>query len=158
AGLFHPVGLLTYLRDQGVSADQLREAAESARAVERHRGQISSPEAGDGDLAQVAQSVPRLVRLSRVLERLAEELGCGVSGPAYSLLADGDGIIAQGRRPWVFDDQRLLLLDGTANPDILRQFVPQLQDVPAIQAHRNAHVIQVRDRTFFRGSLVAKAP
>src|SRR5262249_29325401 len=27
-----------------------------------------------------------------------------------------------------------------------------------IQAHRNAHVIQVRDRTFFRGSLVAKAP
>jgi hypothetical protein len=58
----------------------------------------------------------------------------------------------------VFDNQRLLLLDGTANPDILRQFVPQLQDVPEIPVQRNARVIQVRDLTFFRGSLVERAP
>src|SRR5215831_14342438 len=77
-------------------------------------------------------------------------------GAAYSLLSDGDGLIAQGRRPWVFDNQRLLLLDGTANPEILRQFVPQLQDVPEIRVHRRARVIQVRDLTFFRGSLVEK--
>jgi hypothetical protein len=92
------------------------------------------------------------------LERLADELACGRAGPAYSLLVEGNGLIAQGRRPWVFDDQRLLLLDGTANPDILRQFVPQLQDLPEIRVQRKARVIQVRDRTLFRHSLVERAP
>jgi hypothetical protein len=102
AGLVHPAGLLSYLRDQGISADQLREAAEGARTTERSRGQISSPDKGDGDVAQAAKSAPRLVRLSRVLERLAEELASGRPGPAYSLLANGDGLIAQGRRPCGF--------------------------------------------------------
>jgi len=132
AGLVHPAGLLTYLRDQGVSPDRLREAAEDARRTERSRGQILSPEAGDGDLARAAQSAPRLVRISRVLERLADELASGRVGPAYSLLREGDELVAQGRRSWVFDNQRLLLLDGTANPRILRRFVPQLHDVPEI--------------------------
>ena len=99
-----------------------------------------------------------LVRLSRVLERLADELACERQGPAYSLLTDGDRLIAQGRRPWVFDNQRLLLLDGTANPDILRQFVPQLEDLSEIRVQRNARVIQVKDRTFFRGSLIEQVP
>jgi hypothetical protein len=156
--LSHPGELLTYLREQGVSGDQLKEAAEGARTAERYRGQISSPDAGDGDAARAAQSAPRLVRLSRVLERLADEMVCGRSGPACSLMSDGDGLIAQGRRPWVFDDQRLLLLDGTANPVILRQFVPQLREQPEIRVQRNARVIQVRDFTFYRHSLVEKAP
>ena len=158
AGLIHPGGLLSYLYDQGVSADRLLQAAEEARSVERYRGQISSPEVGDGDVALAAHSAPRLVRLSRVFQRLADELASGRLGQAYSLLVDGDGLIAQGRRPWVFENQRLLLLDGTANPEILRQFVPQLQDVPEIRTHRNAHVIQVRDLTFYRHSLVERAP
>jgi hypothetical protein len=152
AGLVYPSGLLTYLRDQGVSEDRLRQVAEEARGAERSRGRVSSPDQGDADLGRVAHSAPRLVRISRVLERLADELASGRAGPAYSLLREGDELIAQGRRPWVFDNQRLLLLDGTANPDILRQFVPQLQDVPEIGVERNAHVIQVRDLTFFRGS------
>jgi hypothetical protein len=142
AGLVHPGGLLSYLRDHGISADQLRAVAEEAGRAEKSRGQISSPEAGDGELAHAASSAPRLVRLSRVLDRLADELACGRAGPAYSLTVNGHGLIAQGRRPWVFDNQRLLLLDGTANPEILRQFVPQLQDVPEIRVQRNARVIQ----------------
>lgn len=158
AGLVHPGGLLTYLRNQGVSADQLRQAAEGARTAERSKGNISNPDGRDGELAQAAKSASRLVRLSRVVERLADELACGRPGPAYSLLADGNGLIAQGRRPWVFDNQRLLLLDGTANPEILRQFVPQLQDEPEIRVKRNARVIQVRDLTFYRHSLVERAP
>jgi hypothetical protein len=48
AGLVDPAGLLSYLREQGVSELRLREAAEGARSRERHRGQISSPDAGDG--------------------------------------------------------------------------------------------------------------
>jgi hypothetical protein len=158
AGLVHPAGLLTYLRDQGVSAEQLREAAEDARTAEKYRGQIASPDTGDGDVAQAAHSAPKLIRLSRVLGRLADELVSGRAGPAYSLLVESDGLIAQGRRPWVFDDQRLLLLDGTANPEILRQFVPKLQDMPEIRVARKARVVQVRDLTFFRHSLVERAP
>jgi hypothetical protein len=146
------------LRDQDVSEDWLREAAEEARAGERSRGRISSPDQGDGDLKQAASSAPRLLRLSRVLDRLADELASGREGAAYSLMVDGDGLIAQGRRAWVFDDQRLLLLDGTANAEVLRQFVPQLRDVPEILVQRNAHVIQVRDLTFYRHSLVEEAP
>jgi hypothetical protein len=92
------------------------------------------------------------------LERLADELACRRAGPAYSLMVDGHGLIAQGRRPWVFENQRLLLLDGTANPEILQQFVPQLQDLPEIRVQRNARVIQVRDLTFYRHSLVERAP
>jgi hypothetical protein len=157
AGLVHPAGLLSYLRDHGVSADQLRDAAEDARKTERHQGQISSPEVGDGALAQAAHSATRLVRISRILERLADELSLGRPGPAYSLLHDGDGLVAQGRRIWGFDDQRLLLLDGTANPDILRQFVPQLQDVPELRVQRNARITQVQDLTFFRHSLIERA-
>ena len=108
-------------------------------------------------MAHTARSAPKLVRLSRVLDRLADELACGRAGPADSLLVDENGLIAQGRRPWVFDDQRLLLLDGTANRDILRKFVAQLRDLPEIRVRRNARVIQVRDLTFFRHSLVERA-
>jgi hypothetical protein len=158
AGLVHPTGLLSYLRDHGILADQLRAAAGGAQTAERSRGQISSPDGGDADLAHAAHSAPRLVRLSRVLERLADELACGRGGPAYSLVVDGHGLIAHGRRPWVFENQRLLLLDGTANPEILRRFVPQLRDLPEIRVRQNARVIQVRDLTFFRHSLVERAP
>ena len=73
-------------------------------------------------------------------------------------MVDGDGLIGQGRRAWVFDNQRLLLLDGTAKSEILRQFAPQLQDAPEIRVQRNARVIQVRDFTFYRHSLVERAP
>jgi hypothetical protein len=158
AGLVHPNGLLSYLRAEGILPDHLRGAAEDARTAERRRGRISSPEVGDGDIVRAAQSAPRLVRISRVLGRLADELASGRAGSAYSLLREGDGLIAQGRRSWVFDNQRLLLLDGTANPRILRQFVPQLQDVPEIGVERNAFVVQVRDLTFFRHSLVEDLP
>ena len=53
--------------------------------------------------------------------------------------------LARDAGPGFFDDQRLVLLDGTANPNILRQFVPQLQVRPEIRVRRNARVIQVRD-------------
>jgi hypothetical protein len=60
AGLIHPGGLLSHLRDQGIPADQLRQAAEGARAAERSRGQISNPDGGDGELAQAANTASRL--------------------------------------------------------------------------------------------------
>jgi hypothetical protein len=71
-------------------------------------------------------------------------------------VTEGDGLIAQGRRPWPFDRRRLLVLDGTANAEILGQFVPSLGTVPEIRVQRNARVIQVSNMTFYRGSLIKR--
>jgi hypothetical protein len=60
------------------------------------------------------------------------------------------------RRAWVFDNQRLILLDGTANPEILRQFVPHLEGAPEIRVRRNARVIQVSNSTFYKGRLIRR--
>jgi hypothetical protein len=72
-------------------------------------------------------------------------------------VVNGDGLIGQGRRPWPFDHQRrLLVLDGTANAEILREFVPSLVTVPEIRVQRNARVVQVSNGTFYRGSLIKR--
>jgi hypothetical protein len=47
-------------------------------------------------------------------------------------------LIAQGRRPWPFDRRRLLVLDGTVNAEILREFVPSLATVAEIRVQSNA--------------------
>jgi hypothetical protein len=92
-----------------------------------------------------------------VLDRLADELVSGREGLAYSLIAvGGERLIAQGRRRWPFE-ARLLVLDGTANPEILKALVPELRVSDEIRVERNAFVVQVTDRTFYRGSLLKSA-
>ena len=138
AGLSTSGGLLDHLRAQGITPDQLRLSARGLHEQERRRGQVATPGASDTVLGKAVSSAVALVRVSGVLERLADELASGRPGPAYSLLADGDGLVAQGRRPWPFDRRRLLVLDGTANAEILGQFVPSLGTVPEIRVQRNA--------------------
>ena len=73
----------------------------------------------------------------------------GIQGPAYSLVADGKGLITQGRRAWVFDNQRLLSArrDGEpGNPTPVR--TASSRTLPRLQVQRNARIIQVRDLTF----------
>src|SRR5262249_10558160 len=70
------------------------------------------------------------------------------------LVADEYGLISQGRRPWPFRQRRLLVLDGTANAEILKQFVPSLVAAPEIRVERNARVVQVSNSTFYKGSLI----
>ena len=53
--------------------------------------EIASPNATDPMVEKAVMSAAPLVRLSRVLARLADELASGRQGPAYSLLGDGDG-------------------------------------------------------------------
>jgi hypothetical protein len=153
AGLDDPAGLLSYLRARGVTSEQLLAAAERQHQDERSRGRVADPDKPDGGLAAVRP----LVRLARVLERLADELASGREGQAYSLIAaGGDHLIAQGRRRWPFQG-RLLVLDGTASPEILRAFIPGLAVSEEIRVERNAFVVQVTDRTFYRGSLLKSA-
>lgn len=82
----------------------------------------------------------------------------GRPGPAYSLLVDGHRLISQGRRQWPFERRRLLVLDGTANAEILKEFVPSLATVPEIRVQRNARFIQVSNTTFYKGRLTRRTP
>jgi hypothetical protein len=158
SGLETPEGLLDHLRNKGITPEQLRSMADKLRAQERKRGQIANPATAEPELGEAISLAPPLVRLSRVLERLGDELECGRQGPAYSLLADRDRLIARGRRPWPFRKRRLLVLDGTANAEILKQFVPSLVAAPEIRVRRNARVTQVSNSTFWKGSLIKRAP
>jgi hypothetical protein len=156
AGLSTLGGLLDYLREKGITPEQFRDTANKLATQERKRGQIAKPSASDAVLGNAVKLASSLVRVSRVLERLADEPASGRPGPAYSLLADGGGLIAQGRRPWPFGRRRLLILDGTANAEILGQFVPGLATVPEIRVHRNARIIRVSNMTFYRSSLIKR--
>jgi hypothetical protein len=153
-GLNTSVGLLSYLRGKGITPEQLRAAAETQRQEERRRGRVADP--SEPDAASIAEAAP-LIRLSRVLDRLADELASGREGLAYSLIAvGGERLIAQGRRRWPFQG-RLLVLDGIASPQILGAFIPGLAVSDEIRVERNAFVVQVTDRTFYRGSLLKSA-
>jgi hypothetical protein len=70
----------------------------------------------------------------------------------------GDRLITQGRRPWPFERRRLLILDGTANPEILKEFVPSLVAAPEIRVQRKARVVQVSNTTFYKGRLIRRTP
>jgi hypothetical protein len=156
AGLSAPGRLLDHLREKEVTAEQVRLVASGLQKQERKRGQVSTPGASDPALGKAIASAASLVRVSRVLDRLADELASGRGGLAYSLLTNGEGLIAQGRRPWPFQKHRPLVLDGTANPEILKEFVPSLATAAEIRVCRNARVIQVSNLTFYRGSLVKR--
>jgi hypothetical protein len=155
-GLDAPAGLLSHLREKRITSEQVRAAADRLREDERKRGQIASPSARDEALAKAATSAAPLVRLSRVLDRLADELASERAGPAYSLVPEGAHLLAQGRRRWPFHKRRLLVHDGTANPEILKQFVPTLVSGPEIRVERNARIIQVTNATFYKGSLIRR--
>jgi hypothetical protein len=158
AGLSTSVGLINHLRENGITPEQVRLTASKLHKQERKRGQVTTPSASSPVVEKAVKSAAPLVRLSRVLERLADELASGRQGAAYSLVVNGDRLIGQGRRPWPFDHRRrLLVLDGTANSEILTQFVPSLVTVPEIRVQRNARIIQVSNATFYRGSLIKGA-
>jgi hypothetical protein len=156
-GLGAPNGLMSHLREQRFTPEQVRAVADTLREEERKRGQIASPSSSDRVVGKAVTSAAPLVRLSRVLDRLADELASGRAGPAYSLVVNGDGLIAQGRRPWPFHQRRLLVLDGTANVEILKEFVPTLVAAPEIRVERKARVIQTSNMTFYKGSLIKRA-
>jgi hypothetical protein len=157
-GLSSSRGLLDHLREVGITPERLCFTSKSRKKRERKGGQITSPSASDAALSSAVKSAPSLIRVSGILGRLADELASGRPGPAYSLLVDGDRLIAQGRRPWPFERRRLLILDGTANAKILREFVPSLATVPEIRVQRNARVVQVSNTTFYKGTLIRRTP
>jgi len=147
---------LSHLREKGITPEQVWATADKLREDERKRGQIARPSASNEAVGKAVSSAAPLVRISRVLDRLADELASGRTGPTYSLVPEGTHLVAQGRRPWPFHRRRLLVLDGTANPEILKQFVPPLVSGPEIRVERNARVIQMTNATFYRSSLIRR--
>jgi hypothetical protein len=84
AGLSTKAGLLDHLREKGITPDQLRATASKVRKQERKRGQIASPSASDPVLSDAVKSAIPLVRVSRILERLADELASGLGARRLS--------------------------------------------------------------------------
>jgi hypothetical protein len=72
AGLSTSGGLLDHLRENGITPEQVRDTAGGLRKQERKRGQVASPSASDRELRKAVTSAVSLVRVSRILERLAK--------------------------------------------------------------------------------------
>jgi hypothetical protein len=69
---------------------------------------------------------------------------------------EDERLVTQGRKKlWDTAGQRIELLDGTANPKLLKFLFPGLEAPPPIRVKRNLFTVQVRDRTFSRYSLLA---
>ena len=117
-----------------------------------------NPSVDDDTVQNAASKAKQVARLSAVLHTLAVELRTARRGEAYSLtLARVDGrekARHQWRMPWPYLDKPLLILDGTADPTVLRQFIPGLEVAPPIAVRRNACIVQVKDRTFSKVSLI----
>ena len=91
-----------------------------------------------------------------MLERLADELETEREGQAYSLIAQ-EVIAGLPKVGGAGLPGGLRILDGTASPELLRAFIPRLAVSDEIRVERNAFVVQVTDRTFYRGSLLKSA-
>jgi hypothetical protein len=143
-GLAAPGGLLTHLAARAWSANRLRNAARQREAVEMGRSRVTKP-ANEIRTADLKEFRP----LAPVIARLADEMATGRGGAAYSLTALSANIL-RARWRWRLDyapDKPILITDGTANVEILRQFIPDLVE-ERLAVRRNAHVVQVSDRTF----------
>jgi hypothetical protein len=143
-GLTAAGGLLTHLAEKGWTADRLRNSARQREAVEMGRSRVTKP-ANEIRTANLKEFRP----LAPVIARLADEMASERGGAAYSLAALSANSL-RVRWRWRLDyapDQPILITDGTANVEILRQFIPDLVE-ERLAVRRNAQVVQVSDRTF----------
>jgi len=149
-GLAASGGLLTHVAAKGWSAERLRIAAKQREAAEAAESHVTRP-TDKIDPARLKPYRP----LAPVISRLADEMASGRGGAAYSLiLVSQDRVRAQSRKPLDYSaDQPILITDGTANVEILRQWMPDLVE-ERLSVRRNASVVQVTDLTFSKDWLL----
>jgi hypothetical protein len=115
-----------------------------------------------------ARAQSRAVHISRLLDCLADELGCGRKGTdAYSVwLEEGDGdgagragegnIMFRARKKlWDTGRQKWIVLDGTAKAEELRCILPELREVP-VNVARNMILFQLTSHTYSKHSTITK--
>ena len=150
-GLQSVDGLLTHLRSNGVTADQLRKCARRCEDEENENRINVQP--GNPSLAFIQGQLrgKKVHRVSDVLHRLADELSCGREGESYSLrkIFD-DRLKAQGRQKFPLAHMPGIVMDATASELVLRQFMPSLVVAADIQVERKAFITQISDQTFNR--------
>src|SRR5215472_10057961 len=104
------------------------------------------------EIIEAARRTRPFVRTSVILDRLAVELeaGCTHSG---SLQFNAAGKIeARGLKPlWDMTNQKVLILDGTANSAELRKILPALEEI-RVDVERNAYFIKIRDTVFAKST------
>jgi hypothetical protein len=148
-------GALSYLAAKGVTWQQLQQAAGDRADAEREAYLVVRPSDDAETIKKALSKFKPPAALAIVFERLAAEMQTGRRGHSKTLLWEGEQLITQGRRKlWDTTGQRIELLDGTADPRLLRFLFPELEAPPPIRVKRNLLTVQVRDRTFSRHSLL----
>jgi hypothetical protein len=147
---------LDFLREAGVTADQIYIAAEARKKSEKRR-RIGHPgmsaDERSAAIEQIKQAPPP-PQLSRWLTCLADEVKSDRPGECHSLRRDsGTGdILARARKPlWDTIGQKCLVLDGTAHIEDLRCVLPKTQEV-GIEVPRNAIFVQVTTNTYSKNT------
>jgi hypothetical protein len=148
-------GALSYLAAKGVTWQQLQQAAGDRADAEREAYLVVRPSDDAETVKKALSKFKPPAALAIVFERLAAEMKTGRGGHSKTLMWEGEQLITQERKKlWDTADQRIELLDGTADPQLLRFLFPELEAPPPIRVKRNLFTVQVRDRTFSRHSLL----
>jgi hypothetical protein len=149
-GLKTTAGLLNHLAAKGWTVERLRAAAREYEAADAAAARVTCP------TDQIDATTLKSFRpIAPVIARLADELASGRGGLAYSLiLVSQDRVRAQWRQRLDYSaDQPILITDGTANVEILRQWMPDLVE-ERLRVRCNANVVQVGDLTFSKDWLL----
>jgi hypothetical protein len=149
---------LDFLRNNGVTADKAQKAAEYRKNRERRR-RIGHPGMNlterQAELER-QESKPRTPKLSRPLECLAAEVASGRQGECYSIRRDpqtGGFLVRARKATWNMSRQKVIVLDGTANVEELRLFIPRIKEVQ-IEVPRNSAFVQAQNATFSKHTTV----
>jgi hypothetical protein len=172
AAIPDPAGILAGLRSRGItSADDLQPALTFLRAVEEQDFTTGiTPDMDDGAVVDQLRQHQRseIGLVIKMLAALAAEVGLsrdhahGVSyDPDRPVKVDGKTerqarVFIHYRKPLSFpSDRPVLLLDASADPAIYRSlFGERLEVADAVRCERNVEVVQVRDYTMVRGTLL----
>jgi hypothetical protein len=125
-GVWTSDGLLTLLQRKDWIAPRLRALVRELREAEKAALAEIDPETVN---QAVIKRLPINFPAADIIGRLADEMATGRRGRSYSLQpAKDDKIRAQWRKPVVYrPEQRILILDGTANRQRLRGWFPDLE-------------------------------
>ena len=155
--------LLDYLKKKKVKAGELRQLAEQQNYLEKRGITKFSPKGFSAKDGAKIDELEQRYSIGAVIERIAKEIESGRSGDSYTthLKQTNNGansfVLSRARMQWPCPENRSLIIDGTAEPLILRQILPGLSVIGDINVQRKATVTQIKDRSFYKGSLISNS-
>jgi hypothetical protein len=157
SGLCGTGRLLDALRESGFDPGTLEKEAKEQNCSEGFVPSEAFPGQSESAIEKWLPTLGKKYRWGKPLSRLADELATGRSGNAHSLECNfentGAEISVRGRCATPMPKIPGLILDATAEPELLKPFFPNLVVKPDIQVERNAYVTQISNYTFSKYAL-----